>query len=308
MRHFLKLSDFTKEELLDIIDLSIRIKSEVKKGEFVHHMEGKTLAMIFEKSSTRTRVSFEVGIYQLGGFGLFLSSKDSQLGRGEPIKDTARVISSMCDMVMIRTYGQEIIDEFSAYSKVPVINGLTTEHHPAQLMADYMTVVEAGLDKDLIAAYIGDGNNMANSWIELAAVLGFEVRIACPKGYEPPKDILDNAIEIAKKSGGKIIITDDPIKAAEGATVVTTDVWTSMGQEEESAKRLKDFKGFCVDADLMKKANEKAIFLHCLPAHRGEEVTDEVMESTQSMVFEEAENRLHVQKGIMVWLSRNQRK
>jgi ornithine carbamoyltransferase len=191
---------------------------------------------------------------------------------------------------------------------VPVINGLTTEHHPAQLMADYMTIVESGLEKNLIAAYIGDGNNMANSWIELAAVLGFEVRIACPKGYEPPKDILDNATELAKKSGGKIIITDDPIKAAKGATVVTTDVWTSMGQEEETAKRLKDFAGFCVDEALMQKADDSAIFLHCLPAHRGEEVTDGVMESPQSRVFEEAENRLHVQKGIMVWLSRNQRR
>ncbi|MEY4504815.1 MAG: ornithine carbamoyltransferase [Pseudomonadota bacterium] len=307
MRHFLKLSDFTKEELLDIIDLSVRIKNEAKKGEFIPYLEGKTLAMIFEKSSTRTRVSFEVGIYQLGGIGLFLSSKDLQLGRGEPLKDTARVIGSMCDLVMIRTYDQSIIEEFAAYSKAPVINGLTTEYHPAQLLADYMTVVECGLDKNLIATYIGDGNNMANSWIELAAILGFEVRIACPKGYEPPKDIIENSLKLAAKSGGKIIITDDPIKATEGATVVTTDVWTSMGQEEESAKRLKDFQGFCVDEELMQKASKNAIFLHCLPAHRGEEVSDGVMECAQSKVFEEAENRLHAQKGIMVWLSRNQR-
>lgn len=307
MRHFLRLSDFTKEELLEIINLSLNIKYEAKKGEFVPYLEGKTLAMIFEKSSTRTRVSFEVGIYQLGGVGLFLSSKDLQLGRGEPIKDTARVIGSMCDMVMIRTYEQAKIEEFAKHSKSPIINGLTNEYHPVQLMADYMTMVEYALDKDPIVAYIGDGNNMANSWLELSAIMGFEIRIATPKGYEPQQWILDSISGIAKQSGAKIVITNDPLEAANGATVITTDVWTSMGQEDETIKRLKDFQGFTIDADLMRKAKTNGIFLHCLPAHRGEEVSDEVMECAQSKVFEEAENRLHIQKGIMVWLARHKR-
>ncbi len=307
MRHFLSLRDFSKEEILEIIDLSVHIKSEAKKGEHVQYMEGKTLAMIFEKNSTRTRVSFEVGIYQLGGVGLFLSGKDLQLGRGEPIKDTARVISSMCDMVMIRTFEQEKIEEFARYSKVPLINGLTDLYHPVQLMADYMTMVELGKDKNPVVAYIGDGNNMANSWLNLAGKLGFEIRVAAPKGYEPLESVVAQAKEFASKSGAKIVITNDPREAALGADVLTTDVWTSMGQEEEYQKRLNDFDGFIIDEALMALAKPDAIFLHCLPAHRGEEVSDGVLEGSQSHVWQEAENRLHAQKGIMVWLERHKK-
>ncbi len=307
MRHFLSLRDFSKEEILEIIDLSIRIKCDAKKGEHIPYLEGKTLAMIFEKNSTRTRVSFEVGIYQLGGVGLFLSSKDLQLGRGEPIKDTARVISSMCDMVMIRTYEQEKIEEFAKYSKVPVINGLTDLYHPVQLMADYMTMVELDKSKNPIVAYIGDGNNMANSWLNLAAKLGFEIRIAAPKGYEPLEFVVNQAKEFAAKSGAKIIITNDPKEATKGADVLTTDVWTSMGQEEEYQKRLNDFDGFMIDEALMSLAKPDAIFLHCLPAHRGEEVSEAVLEGPQSFVWQEAENRLHAQKGIMVWLYKHKK-
>lgn len=307
MRHFLSLRDFTKEEILEIIGLGLHIKNDAKKGEHIPYLEGRTLAMIFDKSSTRTRVSFEVGIYQLGGVGLFLSGRDLQLGRGEPIKDTARVISSMCDMVMIRTYEQEKIEEFAKYSKVPVINGLTDTYHPVQLMADYMTMIELGKDKDPVVAYIGDGNNMANSWINLAAKLGFEIRIASPKGYEPEEFIVEAAQEFAAKSGAKIVITDDPKEAARGADVITTDVWTSMGQEEEYQKRLLDFEGFIINESLMALAKEDAIFLHCLPAHRGEEVSEGVLEGAQSYVWQEAENRLHAQKGIMVWLAKHKK-
>ena len=304
MRHFLTLADYSKEEILEILALAKQIKDETKQRVFKDYMPKKTLGMIFEKSSTRTRVSFETGIYQLGGIGLFLSSNDIQLGRGEPMSDTARVISRMVDMVMIRTFEQSKIEEFAKYSKVPVINGLTNEYHPVQLMADYMTIQEAGLEKDLVAAYIGDGNNMTHSWLNLAAKLGFELRIATPKGYEVDAKILLDAQELAKKSGAKIIITNDPKVAVKGATVVTTDTWVSMGQESEKEKRLKDFDGYIVDSTMMALADKKAIFLHCLPAYRGFEVSEDVLEGSQSMIFEEAENRLHAQKGVMVWLDR----
>ena len=304
MRHFLTLADYSKEEILEILDLAKQIKAETKAKEFKKYMPNQTLGMIFEKSSTRTRVSFETGIYQLGGIGLFLSSNDIQLGRGEPMSDTSRVISRMVDMVMIRTFEQSKIEEFAKYSKVPVINGLTNEFHPVQLMADYMTIQEAGLDKDLVVAYVGDGYNMAHSWLNMAAKLGFELRIATPKGYEVDANILANALEMAKNSGARIIITNDPIEAVKGSTVVTTDTWVSMGQEEQKEKRVKDFNGYIVDSNMMKLAQEKAIFLHCLPAYRGYEVSEEVMEGPQSLIFEEAENRLHAQKGVMVWLDK----
>ncbi len=306
MRHFLTLNDFTKEEILEILDLAIKIKAEVKRGEIIHRLEDKSLAMIFEKSSTRTRVSFEVGITQLGGHALFLSSRDTQLGRGEPIKDTARVISSMVDMVMIRTYKQKDIEEFASYSKVPVINGLTDEFHPVQLMADYMTMKENGKDNNPKVAYVGDGNNMAHSWLILASILGFELRIATPKGYEVDEDILKTALKNAKKSGAVIKIGNDPKEAVKECDVVTTDTWISMGQEDEKEKRVKDFKGFMVDNSLMGLAKDDAIFLHCLPAYREYEVSEDVLESKQSLIFEEAENRLHAQKAILVWLD-NQR-
>lgn len=304
MRHFLTIADYTKDEILEILTVAKQIKEETKKRKFKDYMPKKVLGMIFEKSSTRTRVSFETGIYQLGGVGLFLSSNDIQLGRGEPMMDTARVISRMVDMVMIRTYEQSKLEEFAKYSKVPVINGLTDMYHPVQLMADYMTIQEAGLDKDLVVAYIGDGNNMAHSWLNMASKLGFELRIATPRGYEVDKTILENAQKEALKTGAKITISHDPKVATKGATVVTTDTWISMGQEAEKNMRIKDFRGFIVDSELMKLANKKAIFLHCLPAYRDYEVTAEVLESEQSMIFEEAENRLHAQKGIMVWLDK----
>ncbi|WP_072680194.1 ornithine carbamoyltransferase [Arcobacter sp. LA11] len=308
MRHFLTLKDYSKEEILEILNLASKIKIETKNRVFKDYMPKQTLGMIFEKSSTRTRVSFETGIYQLGGVGLFLSSNDIQLGRGEPMSDTSRVISRMVDMVMIRTFEQSKIEEFAKYSKVPVINGLTNEYHPVQLMADYMTIQEAGLEKNLIVAYVGDGNNLAHSWLMLASKLGFELRIATPKGYEVQQNILDDALEFAKESGAKIIIGNDPIEAIQGSTVVTTDTWVSMGQEDEKEKRLKDFDGYIVDNKMMSRAKDNAIFLHCLPAYRGYEVSEEVIESEQSLVFEEAENRLHAQKGVMVWLDRQLKK
>ena len=304
MRHFLSLIDFSKEEILDILALAKKIKNDAKAGKHEDYMHKKILGMIFEKSSTRTRVSFEAGIYELGGVGLFLSSNDIQLGRGEPMKDTARVISRMVDMVMIRTYEQEKLEEFAKYSKVPVINGLTDKYHPVQLMADYLTIMEEGLDKDLIVAYIGDGNNMAHSWLNLAAKLGFELRIATPKAYQVNKEILEKALEDAKVSGAKIVVGFDPKEAVKDATVVTTDTWISMGQEAEKNMRIKEFRGFMVDEDLMKLANKKAIFLHCLPAYRDYEVSEAVLEGPQSRIFDEAENRLHAQKGIMVWLDK----
>ncbi|PRM87304.1 ornithine carbamoyltransferase [Aliarcobacter cryaerophilus] len=304
MRHFLSLLDFSKDEILEILQLSKQIKDETKKRVFKEYMPKKVLGMIFEKSSTRTRVSFETGIYQLGGVGLFLSSNDIQLGRGEPMKDTARVISRMVDMVMIRTFEQEKLEEFASYSKVPVINGLTDKYHPIQLMADYLTIMEEGLDKNLVVAYIGDGNNMAHSWLNLAAKLGFELRIATPKDYQVDSKVLQTALEEAKKSGAKITTSFDPKEAIKDSTVVTTDTWISMGQESEKEKRVKDFSGYIVDENMMKLAKENAIFLHCLPAYRDYEVSEDVLEGSQSRIFEEAENRLHAQKGIMVWLDK----
>ena len=302
MRHFLTLKDFTKDEILEMIALAQKIKAQTKQRKFVPYMEKQTLGMIFEKSSTRTRVSFETGIYQLGGVGLFLSSNDIQLGRGEPMKDTARVISRMVDMVMIRTYEQEKLEEFAKYSKVPVINGLTDSYHPVQLMTDYLTMIEFGKDKNPVVAYIGDGNNMTHSWLMLAAKLGFELRVATPQGYECDIDIIMDALNFAKESGANITFTNDPAEAVKGCDVVTTDTWVSMGQEEEKEERMKAFEGYMVDETLMSYAKEDAIFLHCLPAYRGYEVSEETFEKHEEVIFTEAENRLHAQKGIMVWL------
>lgn len=304
MKHFLTLRDFSKEEILEIIDTALAIKADLRAGIYKEELKKKTLAMIFEKSSTRTRVSFETGMFQLGGHALFLSNRDIHLGRGEPVKDTARVISSMCDMVMIRTFEHSMIEEFAAYSKVPVINGLTDSFHPVQLLADYMTLVEYGKEKNLVAAYVGDGNNMTHSWLMLAAKLGFELRVASPKGYEVNQEILASALEIAKESGAKIIMLSDPKEAIKGATVVTTDTWASMGQEDEKEERIKAFKGYMVDEAVMSLAQEGAVFLHCLPAYRGQEVSEGVLESHAEIVFAEAENRLHAQKGLMVWLDK----
>lgn len=301
MRHFLSLKDFTKEEIIEIINVGLKIKKETKNRIFQPYLKNMNLAMIFEKSSTRTRVSFETGINQLGGNGLFLSSKDIQLGRGEPIKDTARVISRMVDLIMIRTFGQDRLEEFAQYSKVPVINGLTDKYHPVQLLADYMTMIEFNKQNG-ICAYVGDGNNMTHSWMILASKLGLELRIATPKGYEPLDDVKEMCEEFSKESGAKLIYTNDPKEAVKDADVVTTDTWVSMGQEEEKEKRIKDFKGYEVNNELMSLAKKDALFLHCLPAYRGYEVSEEVFESHADEIFNEAENRLHAQKGLMVWL------
>jgi len=304
MRHFLSLKDFTKNEILEMITLAQQIKAETKAKKFVPYMEKQTLGMIFEKSSTRTRVSFETGIYQLGGIGLFLSSNDIQLGRGEPMKDTARVISRMVDMVMIRTFEQSKLEEFAKYSKVPVVNGLTDSYHPVQLMTDYLTMIECGIT-DPVVAYVGDGNNMTHSWLMLAAKLGFDLRVATPKGYECDPKIVELAEEIAKESGAKLSFGYDPKVAVEGANVVTTDTWVSMGQEDEKEVRMKAFDGFIVDANLMSLTQKNAIFLHCLPAYRDYEVSEEIFEKHADEIFLEAENRLHAQKGIMVWLDQH---
>lgn len=305
MRHFLTLKDYTKEEILEILSIGLEIKKEVKSKVFKPRLASQTLAMIFEKSSTRTRVSFEVGMYQLGGHALFLSNRDIHLGRGEPVKDTARVISSMCDMVMIRTYEQAMLEEFALHSKVPVINGLSDSYHPVQLLADYMTMMECGKDKNPVVAYVGDGNNMTHSWLMLSAKLGFELRVATPKGYECDPAIVADALAFSEQSGAKITFTNDPKEAVKGATVVTTDTWISMGQEEEKAQRIMAFEGYIVDEALMALAADDAIFLHCLPAYRGVEVSEGVLDGAQSVIFEEAENRLHAQKGLMVWLDKH---
>jgi ornithine carbamoyltransferase len=294
-RHFLAIPDFSKPELLALFDVAARMK----RGDYAEKpLTGKTLGMIFAKSSTRTRVSFEVGAFQLGGHALFLSSRDIQLGRGEPLRDTARVLSRYLDGIMIRTFDHRDLEELACYSTIPVINGLTDLLHPCQVLADLLTVREelGGWDGKVIA-WVGDGNNMANSWINAAGSLGFELRLACPKGYEPNADILDR-----NRRKARITLTTNPREAVRGAHVINTDVWASMGQEEEQTQRSVAFQGYIVDANLMQLADREAIFLHCLPAHRGEEVSEEVLEGPQSRVWNEAENRLHVQKALMATL------
>jgi ornithine carbamoyltransferase len=295
-RDFLEIPDFSTDELYDTLDLARRMKSREYRGQ---PLGGKTLAMIFEKSSTRTRVSFEVGVYQLGGYALFLSSRDIHLGRGEPIRDTARALSRYVDGIMIRTFDQGDLQELAHYADVPVLNGLTDLLHPCQVMADLMTIQE-NFGGDLTGrkvAWIGDGNNIANSWLNAAYRFGLDLRIACPRGYEPDKKIYNRA-----RAAATVHLTYDPREAVAGAEVVATDVWTSMGKESETDDRNNAFREFHVDNELMGLADERAIFLHCLPAHRGEEVTDEVIEGPQSRVFDEAENRLHIQKAILTRL------
>jgi ornithine carbamoyltransferase len=294
-RDFLAIPDFTRAELLSLFDLAERMR----RGDYQKKpLAGKTLAMIFMKASTRTRVSFEVGTYQLGGHALFLSPRDVQLGRGEPIADTARVLSRYVDGIMIRTFAHQDVEELARYADVPVINGLTDMLHPCQILADLLTVRQhLGGYEGKKVAWIGDGNNMANSWINAAYRLGFELSIACPEGYEPADHLLERA-----RGHAKITLTRDPREAIAGAHVVNTDVWASMGQEDEQRKREKDFAGFTVDASMMSRAAKEAIFLHCLPAHRGEEVTAEVLDGPQSRIWDEAENRLHIQKAIMAVL------
>jgi ornithine carbamoyltransferase len=294
-RHFLAIPDFTKTELVELFALAARMKRPDYRER---PLAGRTLGMIFAKSSTRTRVSFEVGAFQLGGQALFLSSRDIQLGRGEPIRDTARVLSRYLDGIMIRTYDHADVEELARYATVPVINGLTDLLHPCQVLADLLTMRETlGGWEGRTVAWIGDGNNMANSWINAAGTLGFELRLACPTGYEP-----DAAILARNRVKAPITLTSDPREAVRGAHVVNTDVWASMGQEEEQEQRAQAFREYVVDPALMRLADPAAIFLHCLPAHRGEEVTEEVLEGSQSQVWNQAENRLHVQKALMATL------
>jgi len=299
-RDFLAIPDFTRDELIRLFELAERMRS----GEYTKKpLAGKTLAMIFMKSSTRTRVSFEVGTYQLGGHALFLSPRDVQLGRGEPIRDTARVLSRYVDGIMIRTFAHQDIEELAKFASVPVINGLTDLLHPCQILADLLTVRQhLGGYEGKKFAWIGDGNNMANSWINAAYRLGFELTLACPEKYEPADHLLERAQKVAK-----VRVVRDPMEAAEGAHVINTDVWASMGQEEEQKIREKAFASYTVDAKLMRRAAPDAIFLHCLPAHRGEEVTNDVIEGPQSRVWDEAENRLHIQKAIMAALMGGER-
>ena len=295
-RDFLAVTDFSRDEILRLFELAHRMKTGPYRQA---PLAGKTLAMIFAKSSTRTRVSFEVGTYQLGGQALFLSSRDIQLGRGEPIADTARVLSRYVHAIMIRTFDHGEVVELARYATIPVINGLTDLSHPCQVLADLFTVQETlGTWEGKRVAWVGDGNNMANSWIEAAQVLGFELRLACPEGYEPNRQLFERA----RAAGGCVTVTETPEEAVEGAHVVNTDVWASMGQEAEAEARRNAFRGYTVDAELMKLADPQAIFLHCLPAHRGEEVAPEVIDGPRSRVWDEAENRLHVQKALLATL------
>lgn len=295
-RDFLAIPDFDREELLALLERAHRLKSGAEGGPI---LAGKSLAMIFRKSSTRTRVSFEVGMTQLGGHALFLSDRDSQMGRGESLHDTAKVLAGYVDGIMIRTFAHAEVEELARNAAVPVINGLTDLLHPCQIMADLQAVQEEfGTElRGRTIAWIGDGNNMANSWINAAYRLGFNLRLACPEGFDPDAPILKRA-----RGEAEVLLTRDPAEATEGANVVTTDVWASMGQEDEARDRAKAFRGFQVNGALMERAAADAIFLHCLPAHRGEEVTADVIDGPRSRIFPEAENRLHSQKAILVEL------
>ena len=296
MKHLLKMLDLSKEEILDILNLADQLKYENKNGIEHHILKGKTLGMIFQKSSTRTRVSFETGMYQLGGQALFLSNRDLQIGRGEPVQDTARVLSRYLDGIMIRTFEQKEVEDLAKYGSIPVINGLTDFCHPCQVLADLMTIREfKGRFEGLKMCYIGDGNNMANSLIVGGLKVGMEVSIACPKDYQPAAEVL----EFAKGYGDKFSMTDVPLEAAKDADVLFTDVWTSMGEEAETEKRKIAFKGYQINDDIMAVAKADAMVQHCLPAHREEEITEKVFEAHANEIFEEAENRLHAQKAVM---------
>ena len=300
LKHYLQFSDCTAAEYDYLLKRAALIKKKFKTYEKHHTLVDRTLAMIFEKASTRTRVSFEAGMYQLGGSAVHLTTNDSQLGRAEPIEDSARVISRMTDLVMIRTFGQDKIERFAQYSRVPVINGLTNEFHPCQILADIFTFIEhRGSIAGKVVAWVGDGNNMANTWLQAADLLGFTVHVSTPNGYE-----VDEKLAFGGRTAraGCYKIFSNPKEACQGAHLVTTDVWTSMGYEAENEERRKAFANWCVDADMMAAAQPDALFMHCLPAHRGEEVTAEVIDGAQSVVWDEAENRMHVQKALMEYL------
>ena len=301
MKHLLKLLDLSKEEIFEILDLADELKKMQKEGKEHHYLKGKSLGMIFQKSSTRTRVSFEVGMYQLGGQALFLSSNDIQLGRGESIYDTANVLSRFLDGIMIRTYAQSDVEDLAKYGSISIINGLTDLLHPCQILADFQTIYEhKGKLEGLKLAYLGDGNNISNSLLYGCSKMGINIAVATPKGYECDSLVTERAIADAKKIGSDVILTDDPDSAIHNADVVVTDTWVSMGQEDEKAERIKVFGNYSVTKDRMATAKEDAIFLHCLPAYRGYEVAPEVIDGPQSVIFDEAENRLHAQKAVMV--------
>lgn len=294
-KHFISLWDLSPAEAKTLLRRALEMKKTKHRGSV---LDGKTAVLIFEKASTRTRTSFETAVYQLGGHPIFMTPRESQLGRSEPLKDTARVLSRYSDCLIVRTFGEEKLRELIKYGSIPVINALTDEGHPCQVMSDILTIYERTPDlASLKIAWIGDGNNMANSWIEAAALFGFELALACPVGYDPDLALLQRA----RKRGARITLTRNPREAAAGADYVNTDVWASMGQEEEQKKRETAFAGYCVDEELMGLAKPEAKFLHCLPAHRGEEVSEDVLEGPQSIVFDEAENRLHMQKAILEW-------
>ena len=296
IRHFISLLDLSTDELLSLLDRADELKKELKAGQTSLALQGKTLALLFDKSSTRTRVSFEAGMNQMGGNTLFLSPADAQIGRGEPIEDTARVISSMVDIIAIRTGSHSNIIRFAEYSRVPVINALTDFNHPCQLLADMMTVREKlGRVNDIEVAYIGDGNNMCHSWMIAARQFDFNIKIAVPEGFEPEADLLQACKD-------KVTLTNQPLEAIRDVDVVVTDTWISMGQEDEKLKRKQAFEGYTVDTKLMGNASRDAIFLHCLPAYRGYEVTEDVLDGPQSAVWDEAENRLHAQKALIEFL------
>lgn len=302
-KDFLTIKDFTKEELTDLIDLALKLKQMQKEGKAHRYLEGKTLAMIFEKSSTRTRVSFETGMYQLGGMAQFLSSNDLQLGNGETIADTARTLDRYVDGMMIRTYGHEIVEEMAEYTTVPVINGLTDSAHPCQILTDLMTIYEKKASfSSLKFAYVGDGNNVSNSLIMGCAIMGIDCYIGVPEGYEIEEELLTEAKKRAAESGSVVKQVNDPKEATEDADIIYTDVWASMGFEAEQAERAKAFKDYQVNDDLVKNAKEDYLFMHCLPARRGEEVSASVIDGKNSVVFDQAENRLHAQKAVLASL------
>ena len=296
VRHFLSLMDCTPAELAGLLKRGIELKSLHRQGVIYEPLKNRVLGMIFEKASTRTRVSFEAGMIQLGGQAIFLSPRDTQLGRGEPIEDSARVLSRMCDAVMIRTFAHATLDTFAAHSRVPVINGLSDDLHPCQLLADMQTFLEhRGSIKDKVVAWIGDGNNMCNSYIQAAIQFDFQLRIACPEGYEPDQAFLDQA-------GDRVTLLRDPNEAVAGAHLVCTDVWASMGQEEEAQARMLSFAPYQVTPAMLDRADESVIFMHCLPAHRGEEVSAALMDDPRSVAWDQAENRLHAQKALVEFL------
>jgi ornithine carbamoyltransferase len=293
IRHFLSLADYSREEIVALLGRSLEMKKGQPRKNGRRPLEGRTVGLIFEKPSTRTRVSFDVGIHQLGGHAIFMSRNDIQIGRGEPISDTARVLSRYLDAVVVRTFAHDVLEEFARWASIPVINGLSDLLHPCQVLGDMLTLQEAKVNlATMKAAWIGDGNNMANSWINAAEVMGFSLTLACPEGYDPEVEI----------KSARIRVTRDPVEAATGADVISTDVWASMGQEGEIAERRGVFNGFQVNLDLLKHAKKKVYVLHCLPAHRDEEITEDVMDSKHSLIWDQAENRLHVQKAVLEML------